>query len=61
MGFDAQTVKFVLPIRQARLPKISFPRLKEIEIIDKPITQPKEKITVPLLKGMVTELLRTKR
>jgi hypothetical protein len=50
-----------LPIRQARLPKISFPRLKEIEIIDKPITQPKEKITVPLLKGMVTELLRTKR
>ena len=51
-GFGAQTVRFALPIRQARLPEITFPSINELKIIDQP--------TTPEIKGKVTLLSQLK-
>jgi len=46
-GFGAQTVRFALPIRQARLPEITFPSINELKIIDQPTTsETKGKVTL---------------
>jgi outer membrane protein OmpA-like peptidoglycan-associated protein len=46
-GFGAQTVRFALPIRQARLPEITFPSISELKIIDQPTTsETKGKVTL---------------